>query len=250
MTYWTAHKKKSISLPFLFLLVGSMLSTTNCVRRVPYQKEIESPAQLLAEEQDREKIIRKALEIEKIKPKPVYRQRIILKHPQTGEDVAYTLDCSGFVSAVFKSADVGSFDVLTSNIKGENGIKIIYKALERSKKIYRKKIPNFADIIFFDNTYDSNKNGKVDDELTHEGIVLLVDDNGTITFIHSSVSGGVTRDFMNLYHPNEKTLNGVPINSHVRVQRDTDPQGTKYLAGELFHAFGTVFNVPRRKDDF
>ncbi len=216
-TYWAAHKKKRISVLLLFFFIGSMLFATNCVRRVPYQEGIQTPAQLLAEERDRGKIIRKALEIENIKPKPVYRQRIILKHPQTGEDVAYTLDCSGFVFAVFKSANVGSFDVLTSNIKGENGIKIIYKALERSKKIYRKKIPNVADIIFFDNTYDSNKNGKVDDGLTHVGIVLSVDDNGTITFIHSSVSGGVTRDRVNLNHRDKQTLGGVTINSSVRV---------------------------------
>jgi hypothetical protein len=245
--------KKRISVLLLCLLVGTMLSVTNCVRRVPYQKGIEPSAQLLAEEQElsaRGKVLRKAFEIEIIKPKPVYRQRITLKHPLTGEDVAYTLDCSGFVSAVFKSADVGNFEALTSNVEGENGVKIMYKALERAKKIYRKKTPNVADIIFFDNTYDSNKNGKIDDALTHVGIVLSVDDNGTITYIHSSVSGGVTRDYVNLYHRNKQMLNGVTINSNVRALKATDPPETRYLAGELINAFGTVFAVPQGREDF
>ena len=244
---------KRISVLLLFFLVGSTLFATNCVRRVPQQKGIALSDQLLAEEQelsDRGKVLRKAFEIEIIKPRPVYRQRITLKHPATGEDVAYTLDCSGFVFAVFKSANIGGFDALTANIEGENGVKIIYKALEKSKKIYRKKIPNVADIIFFDNTYDSNKNGKIDDALTHVGIVISVDDNGTITFIHSSVSGGVTRDRVNLYHRNKQTLNGVTINSNVRVWKATDPPETKYLAGELINAFGTVFAVPREGADF
>jgi hypothetical protein len=235
---------KRISVLLLFLLVGTMLSATSCV--TVKQQEITKAQEL----SDREKIISKALEIESIKPKPVYRQRITLTHPLTGEDMACTMDCSGFVSCVFKSANIGGFETLTSNAEGENGVKVTYKALEKSKKIYRKKIPKVADIIFFDNTYDRNGNGAIDDELTHVGIVLSVDENGTITFIHSSVSGGVTRDYVNLYYPDKATLNGVPINSNLRVQKDADPLDTKYLAGELFHAFGTVFDVPQEGEDF
>jgi hypothetical protein len=245
--------KKHMTILLLFLLVGTTVFATNCVRRVPQQEGGELSAQLQHEEQelsDRGKVLRKAFEIENIKPKPVYRQRITLKLPQTGEDVAYTLDCSGYVFAVFKSAGVGGLDALTSTVEEANGVKVIYKALEKSKKIYRKKIPNVADIIFFDNTYDSNKNGKADDALTHVGIVISVDDSGTITFIHSSVSGGVTRDYVNLYHRDKQTLNGVPINSSLRVEKATDPPGTKYLTGELINSFGTVFDVPQRGEDF
>jgi hypothetical protein len=221
-----------------------MLSVMSCV--TIKQRQISKDQELI----DRERIISKALEIETIKPKLVYRQRITLKQPLTGDDMACTMDCSGFVSCVFKSANIGGFDLLTSNVEGENGVKIIYKALEKSKKIYRKKIPNVADFVFFDNTYDRNGNGTIDDELTHVGIVLSVNDRGTITFIHSSVSGGVTRDYVNLYHPDKETLNGNTINSKIRVQKDTDPPDTKYLAGTLIHAFGTVFDIPQGGEDF
>jgi hypothetical protein len=64
------------------------------------------------------------------------------------------------------------------------------------------------------------------------------------------VSGGVTRDYVNLFHRDKQTLKGVPINSNIRVSKATDQPGTKYLAGELFHAFGTVFDVPQRGEDF
>jgi hypothetical protein len=64
------------------------------------------------------------------------------------------------------------------------------------------------------------------------------------------VSGGVTRDYVNLYYPDKATLNGVPINSNLRVQKDADSFDTKYLTGELFHAFGTVFDVPQEGEDF
>jgi hypothetical protein len=235
---------KRMSALLLFFLVGSMLSATSCV--TVKQQQITKDQEL----SDREKIISKALEIESIKPKPAYRQRITIKHPLTGEDIACTMNCSGFVSAVFKSANIGSFETLTSNIEGENGVKIIYKALEKSKKIYRKKVPNVADIIFFDNTYDRNKNGAVNDDLTHVGIVLSVDKEGTITFIHSSVSGGVTRDYVNLYYPDKDKLRGMTINSNLRIQKETNPPDTKYLAGELINAFGTVFDVPQEEEDF
>jgi hypothetical protein len=235
---------KRISVLLLFLFVGSILTVVSCV--TIKQRQIIEDQELI----DRGKIINKALEIESINPKLVYRQRITLKHPLTGEDMACTMDCSGFVSCVFKSADIGGFETLTSNVEGENGVKIIYKALEKSKKIYRKKIPNIADIVFFDNTYDRNGNGAIDDELTHVGIVLSVDKEGTITFIHSSVSGGVTRDYVNLYYPGKETSSGNTINSKLRFQKDTDPPDTKYLAGALIHAFGTVFDVPQEGEDF
>lgn len=236
--------KKRISVPLLFLFVVSMLSATNCV--TVKQQQITKEQRL----SDREKIVSKALEIEGLKPKPVYRQRITLKHPLTGEDVEHTMDCSGFVLAVYKSANIGGFETLASNIEGENGVKIIYNTLEKSRKIYRKKIPKIADIVFFDNTYDRNKNGAVNDKLTHVGIVLAVNKKtGTITFIHSSTSDGVTEGYANLYHPNQEKLNGETINSSLRIQKETDPPDTKYYAGALIHAFGTVFEVPQEEED-
>lgn len=233
----------------LFLLVGSRLSTTNCVKRVPpQQKEIEQPVQPLPEEaelSERKKIISRALEMEALKPKPDYNKLRTLKNPITGEPETCMFDCSGFVLKVYKFANINFFEEQKGKIAEKNGVKFIHKALKNSNKIYHKKIPNIADIVFFNNTWDSNGDKKINDELTHVGIVLTVDKYGTITFIHSSVSGGVTKDFMNLCHPNEKAFN-----SNVRERRKDDPDNTKYSANELINAFGTVFDVPQGGDDF
>jgi hypothetical protein len=223
--------KKRISVPLLFLLVGSMLSATNCGNK----------------EQIRKDIVRITRDIEA--KKPVYGKYIKLKDPRTGMDVMCPMDCSGFVLTVYKFANISFFEEQKGKIEEKNGVKFIYKALKNAKKIYRIKIPNAADIVFFNNTWDSNYNGKVNDELTHVGIVLFVDENGTITFIHSSRKEGVNRDCVNLYHPEKEKLCGVTINSKIRPRENTDPPDTKYLAGELFNAFGTVFDVPQEGDD-
>lgn len=234
---------KRIWLLLLFLLVGSMLSATSCV--TVKQQQITKDQEL----SDREKIISKAREIENLKPKPFYGKSIPLKNPITNETVWHTMDCSGFVLAVYEQANISLLEKQAGKIEGENGVKIIYNALEKSKKIYRKKIPQVADIVFFNNTWDSNGDKKINDELTHVGIVLSVDENRTVTFIHSARRGGVRLDCVNLYYPNIEKLKGVMINSKIRPRENTDPPDTKYLAGELFNAFGTVFDVPQEGDD-
>ncbi len=212
------------------------------------QKKIDYFGQKISKKQKkflREQIRIQAHEIENFKPKFSYGDIIPLLNLITGKTERHKMDCSGFVLAVYKFSNISFFEK-----QGGNGVEFIYKALKNSKKIYRKKIPNAADIVFFNNTWDSNYNGKVNDELTHVGIVLFVDENGTITFIHSSRKEGVNRDCVNLYHPDKEKLCGVTINSKIRPRENTDPPDMKYLAGELINAFGTVFDVPREGDDF
>ena len=250
MVWGVTYIKKRICVVLLFLLVGTLLSATNCVKRVPQQKEIEQPVQPPPEEKklsDRDNILHKALVLECFNFK--YGSRILIKDQLAGEDIWYKLDCFGFVTAVYRAANISIFGELDSSVEGANGVRLIYDTLKKLNKIYKKKRPQVADIVFFDNTWDRIKNGKINDDLTHVGIVLDVDKNGTITFIHSSVSGGVRRDYMNLYHPHKETLNGDTINSHLRVEKDADPPDTKYLTGELFNSFGTVFDVQQKGDD-
>jgi len=245
MVRGVTYIKKRISIILLFLLVGSMLFATNCVKRVPPQKEMVQPAQLPPEEQklsNRENILHKALVIECFKFK--YKSRILIKDPLAGKNVWYMMDCFGFVTAVYRAANISIFGKLDSRVKGANGVRLIYDTLKKLNKIYKRKKPRAADIVFFDNTWDRIGNGKINDELTHVGIVLAVDENGTITFIHSSRSGGVSRDHMNLYYPDKETFN-----SKIRPRGKNDPPNTKYLAGELFNAFGTVFDIPQEGDD-
>lgn len=216
----------------LLLLISIMISAAKCGDR----------------EQVRKDILRVALEIEGLRP--AYRQYVSLKNPRNDEKVHYMMDCSGFVFAVYKTAIARVLDMQANSPDDANGVKIIYDTLDKLKKIYRKKIPNVGDIVFFDNTYDRNENGLADDELVHVGIVVAASQSGTITFLHSSTTEGVTRGYANLFYPNLGELNGETINSNLRRQKASDSPNTKYYAGALIRAFGAASDIPQEGDDF
>ncbi len=103
---------------------------------------------------------------------------------------------------------------------------------------HKRKRPDVGDLAFFDNTYDRNKNGRRDDPLTHVGVVIAVDDSGTITLGHGGTSKGRTTLTMNLHHPSERTgPEGAVYNDWLRGRRKGDGPNGKYLAGELFRGF-------------
>ncbi|MGC3973733.1 MAG: hypothetical protein QM771_05025 [Nitrospira sp.] len=93
--------------------------------------------------------------------------------------------------------------------------------------------------MFFDNTWDFNGDGLVNDPLTHVGIVEQVEPDGTIVFI-SRVAGAIERYRMNVAHPHiHRTADGRLLNDYMRRKHWRDGEHTAYLTGELFAAFGT-----------
>ena len=71
-------------------------------------------------------------------------------------------------------------------------------------------------------------------------LAILVDLDGTVVFV-SSVSAGIDRYRMNLRHPDtHKSADGRILNDFLRRKHLGDSQGTYYLAGRLFAAFGTL----------
>ena len=100
-------------------------------------------------------------------------------------------DCSGFVMA--------SYDRAGEPVVGNT--RSLWADAEAEKRTHARKRPDPGDLVFFDNTYDRNGNGRRDDPLTHIGIVLDVDDDGTIAVAHGGTSKGRTLLYMNLYTP-------------------------------------------------
>ena len=140
-------------------------------------------------------------------------------------------DCSGYVEAVFARAGLP--------LRGSTAS--IYDLAEDQGVLHHRKEPRVGDLAFFDDTYDRNHNGKRDDPLSHIAVVLEVRDDGTILLGHGGTSRGRTTLTMNLRHADERTAaDGHVLNDWLRVQRDSDPSGTAYLAGELWRAFATV----------
>ena len=151
----------------------------------------------------------------------------------TGGGETHRFDCSGMVEAAYARA---GWDFNGSS-------KDLYDLAKDAGLLHKKKRPYLGDIVFWDNTYDRNKNGRRDDSLTHVGLVEAVLDDDTIRVVHLG-SRGVVRIAMNLRRPSDRIdENGDIINSHVRASRDKKSGGV--LAGELFRGFGSLWRLPK-----
>ncbi len=142
----------------------------------------------------------------------------------------YRDDCSGFACAVYNRAGVPL----------EGGTKQLWELSQAAGAVHHRKIPRIGDLAFFDDTYDRNKNGRLDDDLTHVAVVVDVDDDGTILLAHGGTSRGRTELLMNLGRPHDRQDEaGRVLNDYLRVRKSGDPAAAKYLSGELWRGFAT-----------
>jgi peptidoglycan DL-endopeptidase CwlO len=135
-------------------------------------------------------------------------------------------DCSGFVAACYgDEGDLVDADLATPSIA-----ETMWLTLERRAAIVHEPRP--GDLVFFDDTYDRNGNGRRDDPLSHVGLVEAVGADGTVTFLHFG-SGRVKRDVLNLDAPAEyRSPQGAAWNSFIRRGKSGER-----LAGQLFRGF-------------
>ncbi len=142
----------------------------------------------------------------------------------------FSNDCSGFVKAVF----------FRHGIHLHGGTKHIYRYVQQHGILHRNR-PHPGDLVFFRETYDSNRDGRINDGLTHVAIVEKVDREGTVSVIHR-VSRGIVRYHMNLKYPRKRTnRRGSTINDWLRAGRH------KRLTGQLFASYGTFLESTERK---
>jgi hypothetical protein len=151
---------------------------------------------------------------------------------------SFRYDCSGFVRGMFWAAGI---DLMSEGGEADdNGVRILFRYVERHGQNHFHKIPRKGDLVYFDNSWDKNGNGKLDDPLTHVGIVEEVRADGTIQIIHRA-NHGIVREPMNLLRPHEaKDGEGRDINAQLRPKGRRDPPATPRLMSELFAGFGTV----------
>lgn len=163
-----------------------------------------------------------------------HKNRIIIRGK------VFPIDCSNFARAVYFAAlnkdvflEADEEDVAAPG--NNSGVETIYNLFEAKYKI--RKEPEVGDLIFFDNSYDKNRNKKMDDFFTHTAVVIELDEDGTVTFIHGGTGRGIAKDYMNLKHPHLHVKEGKMINSY--LQRDYKwLKAAPKLTAELFHAFG------------
>lgn len=143
----------------------------------------------------------------------------------------YRYDCSGFVEAAYAKAG----ETLSGSSRS------LFELSRREGVLHRKKTPQLGDVAFFDDTYDRNRNGRRDDNLTHVAIVEHVARDGTITLVHKG-SKGITRLTMNLRHPaTRRDDSGTSLNDHLRASSSKD--GGPTLSGQLWRAFGSLWSL-------
>lgn len=147
-------------------------------------------------------------------------------------DVRTAPDCSGFVRLVYAVHGVDLF-ALGADPRG-GGVGVLY-AYARARGEVHRGPPRPGDVAFFRDTYDRNRDGRVNDGLTHVGIVERVEPDGTVSVIHR-VERGIVRYRMNPAHASARMRGGRVINDFLRRGNDGRPR----LAGELFAAYATV----------
>ena len=143
----------------------------------------------------------------------------------------FSMDCSGVVSAVYWKAGIdlqAAYPLYTGS-----GVTRIYRYLEDKKLLYRPDEPAPGDIIFWDNSYDKNGNGLADDELTHIGMVVAVNPEGDVTYIHHDYISGVI--FASMYPPDPSDKSR---NNGMRIQSLGPTPDGKMTAGDLYRKAG------------
>jgi hypothetical protein len=142
-------------------------------------------------------------------------------------------DCSGFTQLAYRKPGLSLMPERT--LPGENGVKAIYRKASGLGTL--RETPRPGDMVFFRDTHDRNKDGKLNDGLTHIGVVERVGDDGTVTFVHKA-SGQVKRGRFNLARPDaRKDEKGRVLNDWLRRK---DKRNRGYLAGELVAGFASV----------
>jgi hypothetical protein len=146
-------------------------------------------------------------------------------------------DCTGLVRGVYSALGV---DLMSAGEAGDNGVTAIWRFTAQRGRLYDGGRPVPGDLVFFRETYDLNRDGQVNDGLTHLGLVDDVEPDGTVLVIHR-VARGVVRYRMNLTAPTTaKGPTGKVLNDGLRLPGNGS---APRLTGELFVSFGTLLPV-------
>ncbi len=151
-------------------------------------------------------------------------------------------DCSGLVEGIYASVGMS---LQGAAHRGDNGVTGLYRYAQVRGRIFARGAPAPGDLVFFRDTYDQNRDGVLDDGLTHVALVESVSEDGTVAIIHR-VRRGVMRYRMNLGHPEMHTdpHSGHVLNDYLRGSMGTE---RPVLTAQLFVAFASLLPADARK---
>jgi hypothetical protein len=158
-------------------------------------------------------------------------------------DRSFPWDCSGTALASLWNAGL--------DLTGEygaaegNGVSRLHEIVVRHDLEYDLPLPEIGDLVFWDNTYDRNGDKLWNDPLTHVGVVVGVDSNGTIDYLHHDYRRGIVIAHMNLFYPMSQygilpDGTRIEINSPLRMSSQRYLNPTRWLSSHLFRSFGRL----------
>jgi hypothetical protein len=133
-------------------------------------------------------------------------------------------DCSGYVLHALRAAGL---DVRLGPGTSRS------ESLDRASRPV--ETPRPVTLAFFHDSYDRDRDRRLDDRFTHVALVERVE--GTTVFLLHRARKRVERARMDLARPEDPA-----VNDRLRARRRRDPRGTRYLTGELFAAFGELLD--------
>lgn len=148
----------------------------------------------------------------------------------------FNQDCSGVVTAIYYRAGVD----LTGEAAGYagGGVERLYSLLEAEDLLYLPEIPAPGDLLFWDDSFDADGNGKRDDPLTHMGMVVAADPAGNIRYIHHNYRKGIVLASLNLRHPDDPVLN-----SPMRARNAEPGHAPLWLSSHLLRRAGKAYEL-------
>lgn len=154
------------------------------------------------------------------------------------KDKRFLYDCSGFVFACYYNAGLNLNKIIKDEYRSKDKALSLYKSARTVSWKNHQRRPKPGDLVFFDNTYDRNKNKRWDDRITHVGLVEKVFPDGRIVWIHL-VRKGIVRYVM---HPGQGQIYAkgkTKLNDFLRRRPPTDRRKGRYLSGYLFSSFAS-----------
>lgn len=151
----------------------------------------------------------------------------------------FRMDCSGVVSALYWRAGL-DLQSAYPRYTGSGTVRI-HAWMADEALLYRPDEPAPGDLIFWDNSYDGNGSGSADDELTHIGMAVSVDDDGVVTYVHQDYISGVV--FARMYPPEPSDPSR---NSGMRMRSlGPTPEGG-ITSGDLYREAGSAWRIAQR----
>lgn len=161
--------------------------------------------------------------------------------PVVANGERFRMDCSGVARGIYAKAGhrLGFVNVEAAAGTRLNDTRVLFELVKQTGSL-RRRDPLPGDLVFFDDTYDQNKNGLRDDPLSHVGIVEKVDGEGasqSVVIVHR-VGTNIVRARMTLDRPHERhDEKGKPLNHFLRSAHRGEPGKT---TAQLFVAYGSL----------